>query len=935
MTNPIRWLHLSDFHVGKDIAPQLRLLEKTVEYIQSLVAKGFVPDIIFLTGDIANKGLKSEYQAFRSDFYNPLLKALGGNDWHGKVLAVPGNHDLDRTKNSAIDRVKFLVSGNHAFDYTKEGRTAREILFPRFKAYRQLAPADISGNWIDSPDGAYIDVFEIRGQSIGVAGINTAWLSMDEHDKEKLSPGFNLVEAAINKIKDYPIRVVLGHHPLNWFSESESRRLRALFGHYQVIYLHGHLHKAEAIREDGAGNQFLTFQAGASFQARDDEPWRNGLTIGEFNLSRGVVRVSPRYWNPDNYDWTVEDGQFPEKFRDGDSIWWAYPLPGFAGSVSDFTNSSTSQPNGWELLDQASLEAYRREITTEEAAAFFDGAEPEWDIALSTKFPRREVVGRLVERITSYHGQERPLVVLTLGPGGEGKSMALRQTIVGLTEQIKGIRMFWHRDDLAPISGEQLLALPQGEHTWLVATDSADLIAKSLHSAIETVARAGRHDIRFLLMAREGDWRLAGAAKLNWGMRTTLQSEPLSGLTQEDSVAITQAWAAFGQIEGGESAVISLQLFDAAKQEAAVGEGALLGGVLAMRKSDSLAHVRAILDRLTAVNLDCGGTLYTAFKYIAAMHAEKLDFLSRPVLAEALGCDLSYLQQHVIFPLGKEAAAGGGTLLLTRHRRIAIAAMEVMRDELGEDIEGLYVTLAVAAMRAFHNKIRVPELHRWNFDLPGHFLNSNPDLAIQIGQVELEQDPKNSKLVVSLARLYRETGDPASGAALLKSFVLDKSDNRGFWYEWGTCAGETHDYALNAWLAGWSLADNAASVPIENDAAKRGLAGLGMAFGKLFERFNERAFVEARGAIAVLGFNLQLDAKAESFFSEHQSATVSAGVGKADNAGAMTRLQEGLVKAWEACPEKTSLAARIPSPQSMKFDGLRQLCMRTTHGGSR
>jgi len=929
MTNPIRWLHLSDFHVGKDIAPQLRLLEKTVEYVQSLVAKGFVPDIIFLTGDIANKGLKGEYQAFRSDFYNPLLKALGDNDWQGKVLAVPGNHDLDRTKNSAIDRAKFLVSGNHAFDYTEEGRNAREILFPRFKSYRQLAPANISGNWIDSLDGAYTDVNEIRGQHIGVAGINTAWLSMDEHDKEKLSPGFNLVEAAINKIKDFPIRVVLGHHPLNWFSESESRRLRALFGHYQVIYLHGHLHKAEVIREDGAGNQFLTFQAGASFQARDDEPWRNGLTIGEFDLSRGVVRVSPRFWNPDDYNWTVEDGRFPEKFRDGDSIWWAYPLPGFTGSVSNFTNTSALLPNGWEHLNQASLEAYRREITPEEAAAFFDGAEPEWDIALCTKLPRREVVGRLIERISAYHGQERPLVVLTLGPGGEGKSMALRQTVVGLTEQIKGLQVLWHRDCLAPISGEQLLALPQGEHPWLVATDSADMIATSLHSAIEAVARAGRHDIRFLLMAREGDWRLAGAAKLNWGMHTTLKSELLSGLTKEDAVAITHAWEAFGQIEGSESVEISQRFFDAAKQGAAVGEGALLGGVLAMRESDSLSHVRAMLNRLTAVNLKSGGTLYTAFTYIAAMHAKKLDFLSRPVLAEALGCDPGYLQQHVIFPLGKEAAAGGGTLLLTRHRRIAIAAMKVMQEELGEDIDGLYVTLAVAAMRAFHNRIRVPELHRWNFELPEHFLSSNSDLAIRIGQAVLDQDPNNSKLVVSLAHLYRETGYPASGATLLKDFVSDKSDNRGFWYEWGTCAGEAHDYSLNAWLAGWSLADDSASVSIENNSAKRSLAGLGMAFGKLFEQSKSQTFIEARGAVAVLGFRLQLDPVANSYFAQHRQETEAAGIGKVDVGTAMLRLQEGLIKAWEACPEKASLADRIPAPQTMKFNELRQLCMQT------
>jgi hypothetical protein len=107
---------------------------------------------------------------------------------------------------------------------------------------------------------------------------------MDDKDSGKLTPGIPLVEAALDKIKACDLRIVLGHHPLHWLIEDEGARLRTLFGHHEVIYLHGHMHQTEGRREEGAGELFLVFQAGAAFQARDEEPGRTvccgGKSIG-------------------------------------------------------------------------------------------------------------------------------------------------------------------------------------------------------------------------------------------------------------------------------------------------------------------------------------------------------------------------------------------------------------------------------------------------------------------------------------------------------------------------------------------------------------------------------------------------------------------------------------------------------------------------------
>jgi len=52
----IKWLHLSDFHVGKDNYGQRKLFSQIHQNVAARIAKGFIPDFVFLSGDIANKG---------------------------------------------------------------------------------------------------------------------------------------------------------------------------------------------------------------------------------------------------------------------------------------------------------------------------------------------------------------------------------------------------------------------------------------------------------------------------------------------------------------------------------------------------------------------------------------------------------------------------------------------------------------------------------------------------------------------------------------------------------------------------------------------------------------------------------------------------------------------------------------------------------------
>jgi len=56
----LTWLHCSDLHVGKDGIAQERLLGKIVEHVRERVASGLVPDLVLITGDLANRGVNPE-----------------------------------------------------------------------------------------------------------------------------------------------------------------------------------------------------------------------------------------------------------------------------------------------------------------------------------------------------------------------------------------------------------------------------------------------------------------------------------------------------------------------------------------------------------------------------------------------------------------------------------------------------------------------------------------------------------------------------------------------------------------------------------------------------------------------------------------------------------------------------------------------------------
>ena len=99
LRKPLRWLHLSDFHLKcADKWSQDVVLKTLLDDISTRYSVQNSVDFIFITGDLAFSRKSEEYRLVE-EFINQLLQITGVPV--DRLMMVPGNHDISR--NTEID----------------------------------------------------------------------------------------------------------------------------------------------------------------------------------------------------------------------------------------------------------------------------------------------------------------------------------------------------------------------------------------------------------------------------------------------------------------------------------------------------------------------------------------------------------------------------------------------------------------------------------------------------------------------------------------------------------------------------------------------------------------------------------------------------------------------------------------------------------------
>jgi hypothetical protein len=540
------------------------------------------------------------------------------------------------------------------------------------------------------------------------------------------------------------------------------------------------------------------------------------------------------------------------------------------GTTSDDGKPSSTEaglPSGWEIVDRDVLaEARADPPTLEVMVQFFDGILPTWRLALASGVRSRAVAERLANRFRAIHdGASKPAVVLLTGAGGEGKSTAVLHAAAALAEDPQQAWTCLRRQAAnaeLPEATFSKLPIVSG-HAWVVVIDDADNIGPAIIAAVKKVA--ARTDVHLLLAARDAEWQLKRLLPGMWQPVADFHTEFLAGLDREDARRIVAGWAAWGdeamgKLKGRSEEVAATALLGHARDFAARREdGDLLGALLVTRQGEDMrAHVRTLVNGLGQEPVIASFSLRDVYAMVAAMHAENQLYLSRSVLAFALGCNMDELERKALYPLRREAMLDTGEhYVLTRHRRIAEAACMVLRED-HYDLDRWYSRLAGAAQRDFTtNFTRDPDIAHWVTGLAEHFVSKGDrgwNAASAIAKAVWDAQPKNAYLLTAYSSVLRRTGRPREAMAALKTSIERFRNERSLLREWATVAGEIGDYGLNAWLAGRALSDGG---ELTAKDCQIGLAGLGVALREMFMTSREKMFAKGQAACGQLGLRLE------------------------------------------------------------------------------
>jgi hypothetical protein len=933
MTNKqFRWLHLSDFHVGKDEYGQSCLFKYILHNVQQAISDGKPPHAVFITGDIANSGKESEYETFLMDFLWPLQDLLTNTPSADRIFVVPGNHDVTRSQARAI-RTRDLLSHIPTFlDPTVDAQFERTTLLPRFKAFidNDSTTGGAQSHWISSAAGSLTRRLLFGAHKIGVLCLNSAWLSSEGEDRHFLSPGKGILEKGLEELEDTEIVFVLAHHPIDWFVDEEVSSIVSLLSMRPVVYLCGHLHKSGSTSQSLGMRTILSIQAGAAFQAREDEQWVNRIVWGELNLEDLAARLIPFMWSRDYQEWSIDTNAFPNELRVKGEDFWQLKLPALrvattvCGAPGVEATSGMKLPLGWISLDRRRLEGFSRVLSDDDVIGFFNGRLPTFSYALSPKIPRRPIVSELVRQISRQKHSPSVALFLLKGAGGEGKSTVLLQVVCDLlrTDVVK--RVLWNESAEGVVPNiDQLI---DTNELCLIASDNAEGIAKKVFQLTRIASKRHEANICILLACRDTDWIAVKCDQLPWRIYASVIDIPLRGLSRGDATLIVEAWERYGErglgrLYGRSREEAIEALIEEATREAYSEEGAFLGAMLRTRMGDGLrAHVKRLLVNLSDSDIPFG-TLRDAFAYIATPHSENVLTLSRGPLAKALGCKRSELKKKVLGPLGEEAVvATSGLFVLTRHRAIAETAVDILSCEFHVDTDEILLHLMEEALRLANVGVFVPNLASWRF-LSNHFLKlGKQELAVRLAQAAHNLDKENPFFIVQLAKMLRISGQVETSVELFHNTPENVRRDRTFYFEWGMSEGVAGNRCNSICLAAASLADKTYKSWPSTDDASRAFAGMGTTFARLYELFEDRCFIEACGATALLGSSMRHDPSSSEYFDEAADLARDAAVDNVPMPQAFMRLKAGILAAWDR--RETEIPWRLPTVPEFTYSRL-------------
>jgi predicted MPP superfamily phosphohydrolase len=469
----VTWLHLSDLHfrVSSTYDSNIVLEAMLRDVAKRIRDDHLQPDFIIISGDIAFAGRPEEY-ALAQRFLDDLLETTG---LPKKCLfLVPGNHDVDRSIISPLAAGATAILNNRgAVNDFLVSAADRALVFQRFHNYQHFVSGYLGKQHLSFNDEHYFYVrcVEVASLQVAILGLNSAWLSASDSDRNQLVLGERQVRTALGQAGDADLRIAVMHHPFDWLRDFDRADVEPLLRYDCDYILHGHMHQIGLLQARAPDNEVMVIAAGACYETRQYPNSYNYVQLDR-NTCKGMAYLrmySGRqggFWTKDMQNYrNVEDGTY------------TFPLPGHlclnrqdqvrssevVSSAPLITLPSPPVPDPRDLRDWKTVHSTVQNLlfSTELVKGAFE---------LFEKQPSESTANRIEEIWLKYC---------------EPKARRIRQSFPGL--QVVG------HDCI-----EELLSLLQGKESIIVAiqflrVDDAQSIRQlqsSIHTLVDTLKEA-------------------------------------------------------------------------------------------------------------------------------------------------------------------------------------------------------------------------------------------------------------------------------------------------------------------------------------------------------------------------------------------------------------------------------------------------------------
>src|ERR1700691_1075306 len=282
----LSWLHISDLHVDtrgiKDerIAQDQEvcwagLVEDITEFRENAGRPGKPvgsPDLMFLSGDIVQRGQQSTAFEVAHELVERLRKAAGIP--RKRVFVIPGNHDIARNRLGSSHPKQFDFSAldtgtfRQAVDTIWNAAKTLESIEKKFTNYHgfaeQYAPVALG------PLGSWRTRTTINGLAVEIVGLNSVWtggsLELDRPGMPVVGRSQRLAidEQCTGSAKP-DLTLVLQHTPTSYLHAVDSLEHASWLDDRDAIVLCGHLHQSEMAERRSVRGRHLELLGGALY----------------------------------------------------------------------------------------------------------------------------------------------------------------------------------------------------------------------------------------------------------------------------------------------------------------------------------------------------------------------------------------------------------------------------------------------------------------------------------------------------------------------------------------------------------------------------------------------------------------------------------------------------------------------------------------------